>query len=56
MNSYELLRPADAGAGIWACGEYHEPHVVASRANKPSADLSKNAAEECCALRLCHYC
>ena len=55
MNSHELLRPPGAGTGIWACGECHKPHVVAWRANKAVADLNKKAAEECCALRLCHY-
>jgi ribosomal protein L37AE/L43A len=32
MNSYELLKPAGAGTGIWACGECHKPHVGAWRA------------------------
>ena len=56
MNSYELVRPAGTGSGIWACGECHKPHSIAWQANKPVANINKASADECCRPRNCRYC
>ena len=56
MKSYELLGQQSIGSGIWACGECHKPHLIATKANKPVSDMNRKAAEECCAPRNCRYC
>jgi hypothetical protein len=53
MNGYELLRPDGTGSGVWVCGECHKPHMVAQGL---PVDVNKNAADECCRPRHCHYC
>ena len=56
MNSYEILRPAGEGTGIWACGKCNQIHFLASQGLGGASEINKARADDCCAPKNCRYC